>query len=144
MRRLIYLTVLLAACAPNTPDGVARRYAHAAEKGDADAIAKWIDPRCTDAPIGRGAPFHLLGMPTEVKDLALTVTDQKPDKATVHYSYQGVVDAKSADHDLEVFGKDVKVTTGPVHAEVDHMSGDLRLMQIDGHWRVTCALAGLR
>lgn len=144
MKRTTLLLALLCACTPDTPEEVARAWFDAAQTGDPAKIARWVDPRCVDAPVGKGAPVRILGATVQVSDLELVTTQSKPDEAKVAYSFRGEVHHEGGTHETKVLGKDVKITTGSVDAAIDEMSGTLQMLRIDGQWKVTCTFAGLR
>src|SRR5688572_6252832 len=110
--RFLPALLVLAACNPNTPEGVARAWFRAAESGDLAGTAKLVAPGCEDAPVAKGSPVRLLGAPTKLEKLELVVEPDGPDHATVKYRYEGTVDREPGTVETKVFGKDVKITTG--------------------------------
>lgn len=141
--RSIVLLLVLAACTPNTPEGVARAWFRAAERGNLDGTKALVAPGCDDSPVAKGAPVRLLGVPTKVEGLALTVEPDGPDRAEVKYRFEGTIDREGGTVETKVFGKDVKITTGDIHLDIGLVESELWLERIDGRWKVACPLHDL-
>jgi len=139
---LVSVFVLGLPCAgvgSSPPDAVARAYFEAATANDQQAVKALVEPRCHDHKIGRGGPVMVMGIPIAVEDLEVEVTEQGDDIAKVAYTFGGVIEKESTTLSGELFGAEIEVSTGPLSVDISEVSGTLRMVRIDGTWKVSCA-----
>lgn len=92
-----------------------------------------VTDECAQSPMARGAPVMSRGLVIRAQRLDVSIVSVTEETATIAYEIEG----------RQVNGADFNVRGGSLsqddpNAATARRSGNLYLVKVDGHWRVTC------